>query len=173
MDGEGNALFACEYVMEKEKYIAWGKENAGTPMRLGFTVSWCVFAAITFVVAICCELYVLLPFCVLALYRGLLHWRILTARQYSLLAKRYGTENWVRKISFGEDHIVTAEGNISMNTSFSELTGIEEKGNYIKLRLKNGIAIRLYSDCFVTGTWEECRAFLLQHISCGVHYDFY
>ena len=50
----------------------------------------------------------------------------------------------------------------------SELTEIEEKGSYIKLHLKNGDTIRLYSDCFVKGTREECKAHLLWQDRPGV-----
>lgn len=171
MSGNGDALYVCEYVVDRKKYISWGKDNAVSAVRLAFTVFWCIFAAIEFAVAIFCDLYILLLFCVLFLYRGLLRWRVLATRQYSLLAKTYGTENWVRSVSFGENNIVTAEGNLSLNTSCSELAGIEEKGNYIRLRLKNRTAIRLYSDCFVKGTWEECRAYLLRYISPDTNSD--
>lgn len=171
MAGNEDALFICEYVVDRKKYIAWAKDNASSGVRLGFTVFWCVFAAIVSAIAVYDGFYLLLLLGALFLYRGLAHWRVLAARQYSLLAKRYGTENWVRSISFGEDNIVTAEGNLSLDTSCSELTGIEEKGNYIRLRLKDRTAIRLYSDCFVKGTWEECRAHLRPYISSDTDYD--
>lgn len=160
-------LYECEYVLDRKKYLAWGRENQNSPLKRGFTAFWFIFAAVVFAAAIYYEFYSLFIFCLLALYRGLFHWRLLTARQYSLLARGYGTENWTRRISFGEDNIVMSEGNVSVNTSCSELTEVEEKGNYIKLHLKNGNVIRLYSDCFVKGTWEECKAHLLRQINAN------
>lgn len=154
-------LFECEYVLDKEKYLAWGRESYSAPFTWASTVFlWIIVAALIYYDRIFC----FVGFVTLALYHSLFSWRTLTARQYSLLARKYGTENWTMKISFGEDSIVTSEGNISVSTSYSELTLIEEKGNYIKLHLKNQYAIRLYSDCFVKGTWEECKAHLLRQM---------
>ncbi|MCM1056304.1 MAG: hypothetical protein NC517_01660 [Firmicutes bacterium] len=163
MDEKTDTLFVCEFVLDRKKFLSWGKENTRRAVNRIFQVFWCVFATAAFAAAICWKYYFLLVLCVYSLYRGLFRWRVLTARQYSLLAKNYGTENWVRRISFEEDSIVVAEGNLSQNLPCSELAKIEEAGSYIRLHEKNGTVIRLYSDCFVTGTWEECREHLLSY----------
>ncbi|MGN0401361.1 MAG: hypothetical protein ACI4HQ_03750 [Acetatifactor sp.] len=159
-DDRMNELFECEYVLDKKKYLSWGKENHARSTQRAFSVFWCVFATLTFIYAIYTKLYALVVFGIFALYRGLLRRKVITARQYSVLSKQRGTENWTRKILFCENNIVTEDGNVTVKNQYSEITGIEEKGNYIRLCLNNNTVIRLYSDCFVKGTWDECRKWL-------------
>ena len=106
-----STLFECEYVLDKQKYLSWGKENHARSAQRAFSVFWCIFAALVFLYAVYFKFYVLLFFGIFALYRGLFRWKAITARQYSALAKQRG-------------------------------------------------AIRLYSDCFVTGTWDECKKWM-------------
>ena len=165
MDENTGTRFVCEFVVDRKKFLSWGKENNRRPIKRGFSIFWCIFAIGIFAAAIYCRLYTLFIICIFALYRGLFRWRFLTARQYSLLARQYGSENWTRKISFGDEIITVSDGNtsvLSVQTPCSEVTEIEEKGGSIKLHLKNSAMIRLYTDSFITGTWEECRAHLLR-----------
>lgn len=160
-------LYECEYTLDKKKYLSWGRENNATPGRRGFMILWLIFAAVFFGYAVYTKLYFLLVFFLFALYRSLFRWRVLTARQYSILSKRYGTENWTRKISFSENGIVTTDGNVTVNNLYSEVNRVEEKNGYIKLYLNNNTVIRLYSDCFVTGTWDECRKYIADASKCS------
>ena len=107
-----------------------------------------------------------LVFGIFALYRGLFRWKVITARQYSALAKQHGAVNWTRKISFGENEIVTEDGNVTVTNPYSEITSIEEKDNYIRLFLNNNTVIRLYSDCFTIGTWDECKKWIQEKGAC-------
>lgn len=148
-----STLFECEYVLDKQKYLFW-----------------CVFAALVFAYAVYVKFYAFLVFGIFALYRGLFRWKVITARQYSALAKQHGAENWTRKICFRENDIVTEDGNVTVTNQYSEIIGIEENENYVRLRLNNNTVIRLYSDCFVTGTWDECKKWLQEkgvNETCG------
>lgn len=174
MDGEGNALFACEFTVDKEKFLAWRKRGFFSSKRKQYFLFPLVYAAVLFALMIYMQEYGLLAIaCVAVAYFVLFRRRLIVLKQYDLLAKICGAQNWTRKVSFLENGFVTVNGNTTLNTSYSELSGIKEEANFIQLIQRNGLVIQLYSDCFVTGTWEECRVFLLQHISCGVHYDFY
>lgn len=161
-----NVLFECKYVLDQKKYLSWGKENHARSLHRFFSVFWCVFAVLVFIYAIYAQFYVLLVFGIFALYRGIFRWKVITARQYSALSKQRGAEDWTRKISFGENDIVIEDGNITITNQYSEITGIEEKGNYIRLLLNNNTVIRLYSDCFTTGTWDECKKWIQKKGTC-------
>ena len=166
-----NVLFVCEYVLDQKKYLSWGKENQESSLHRSIKAFWCVFAVLVFIYAIYVQFYVLIVFSIFALYRGMFRWKVITARQYAALSKQRGSENWTRRISFGENHIVTEDGNVTITDQYSEITGIEEKDNYIRLLLNNNTAIRLYSDCFTTGTWSECKKWIQDKneraCSCG------
>ncbi len=161
-----NVLFECEYVLDEKKYLSWGRENHARSAQRAFSVFWCVFATLVFVYAVYVKFYAFLVFGIFALYRGIFRWKVITARQYSALSKQRGTVNWTRKISFGENDIVTEDGNVTVTNQYSEIIGIEEKGNYVRLCLSNNTVIRLYSDCFVTGTWDECKKWIQEKGAC-------
>lgn len=161
-----STLFECEYVLDKQKYLSWGKENHARSAQRAFSVFWCIFAALVFLYAVYFKFYVFLWFGIFALYRGLFRRKVITARQYSILSKQRGAENWTRKICFRENDIVTEDGNVTVTNQYSEIIGIEENENYVRLRLNNNTVIRLYSDCFVTGTWDECKKWIQEKGAC-------
>ena len=161
-----STLFECEYVLDKQKYLSWGKENHARSAQRAFSVFWCIFAALVFLYAVYFKFYVFLWFGIFALYRGLFRRKVITARQYSVLSKQRGAENWTRKICFRENDIVTEDGNVTVTNQYSEIIGIEENENYVRLRLNNNTVIRLYSDCFVTGTWDECKKWIQEKGAC-------
>lgn len=155
-----DVLFQCTFTVDKKRYLSWARENNAYPIRRALTICWCAIAAALLACALYTRWYVLLWFFLFAVYRAFFRYRLLAVRQYSLLSRQYGTENWTRSISFEEGNIVTAEGSLSINTPYTDVTGIAEKDGYIRLLLKNKNVIRLYSDCFTTGTWEECRDYI-------------
>lgn len=174
MDREGNPLFACEFTVDKEKFLAWRKRGFFSSKRKQYFLFPLVYAAVMVALLTYMQEYGLLAIaCVAVAYFVLFRRRLIVLKQYDLLANICGAQNWIRKVSFLENGFVTVNGNTTLNTSYSELSGIKEEDNFIQLIQRNGLVIQLYSDCFVTGTWEECKAFLLQHTSCGAHYDFY
>ena len=139
-----STLFECEYVLDKQKYLSWGKENHARSAQRAFSVFWCIFAALVFLYAVYFKFYVFLWFGIFALYRGLFRRKVITARQYSILSKQRGAENWTRKICFRENDIVTEDGNVTVTNQYSEIIGIEENENYVRLRLNNNTVIRLF-----------------------------
>lgn len=84
--------FQCAFTVDKKKYLFWAKENNAYPARRAFTVLWCVIAAALFACALYTKRYLLLWFFLFAVYRAFFRYRLLAERQYSLLAKHYGTE---------------------------------------------------------------------------------
>lgn len=63
-----------------------------TLFQCAFTVLWCIIAAALFSCALYTKRYLLLWFFLFAVYRAFFRYRLLAERQYSLLAKQYGTE---------------------------------------------------------------------------------
>lgn len=155
------ALFTCEYIVDRQKYLFWAKEADRQPLFRGIAVFWYVFSALIAAAAIYTQLYGLFLLTLFTLYRGLLRRRILAERQYSIRSKQYGTANWSRKISFCESTIVVSEESLTVTLPCSDLKALEEQEKYIRLLMKNKFVIYVYSDCFVRGTWEECREYLL------------
>lgn len=145
-------------------YLSWGKERLLHSPLLAIGIFWCAFAALILAVVLFTRMWLLLWFFLYALYRGLLRQRLLLEKQYRLLANQYHAESWTRKYTLTEEGITLREGNVSIDTSYSEVERIEEKADCLLLHLKDKGCLRLYCDSFVRGTWEECRDYLSNRI---------
>ena len=95
-----------------------------------------------------------------ALYRGIFHNFLIASRQYTLLAKTYGGENWLRTVLFEDGKILLTEGNTSVEYSFSDVIRVRERGDMICLEMSNRSVLRIYRSAFVDGDWDSCRALL-------------
>lgn len=149
-----------EYQVTWKQYRSWVAENMVKGARLVMMIIWCLLAILCLALAVLAgsvtrRLYVVLA--VFSIYRAFFRIFIITRNQYRLLAKSYGGENWTRRIAFEEDDIILTEGNLTVRYDYSDIVGIREKGNKIRLDAADKTVLRLYRDAFVESDWEECK----------------
>lgn len=157
--------YKCSYTLDRRMYFQWGAESRTRASVRVKTALWGVFAGGCLLLGIHNRNSVLLLlyfvfFTLFGMYRGFLRWRVAASRQYSLLAKQYGGENWVRTVSFETDRIVLEEGNFRADYPYEDVLGVTERNGYIRIFLRGDTVLRLYGDRFVRGTWEDCRKWL-------------
>ena len=79
------------------------------------------------------------------------------SKRYKLYSTTFGVSEWVRTIDFLDDEIVCTEHTSVSKFKYSNIEKIKEMNNVVMIFMNNNIAIRLYKDAFVEGTWEECK----------------
>lgn len=150
-----------EYQITWPLFRSWARENACKGRQLLFSIIWAVFAVAVLMINIYSGGVFLYHFLfIFALYCAFLNWIPAAKKQYNALAKLYGSENWTRTITFEDSRIVVQEGETTVKYRYKEILMFREKGNKIWLYASNNSVIRMYRDCFVDSTWEECKDFL-------------
>lgn len=153
-------MFENRYMIDKKRYFEWMKETSFSGKYLGFVIFWAIMAVACVIIAFAGDLligYVMAAYCA---YRAFLHWAVITNNQYRRVTKRFGKKEWERKILFREDGIEVMDDTMSAKFAYKDVSDIVEKGNYIKIIGRKNMMIRLYADCFVDSTWEECREYI-------------
>ena len=158
-----------EFPVTKDLYMSWGKENMWKGSRLRFKILWIVTAILllAFIVLLHIagdgRLYLyaygvsMMLYCI---YRAFFRDIVLNSSQYKRSVKAFGDDSWIRIIEFGEDEIISKDGNVTVRTPYSEIVGMREDGNKIWLDTKKKMVIRLYKDKFVGGDFEKFRKFI-------------
>lgn len=153
-------LYECVYQVTKERYMEWIDEKYPKEVLKKKQIFWCVIA----VLGVACFfllgniLVLILP--ALAIYRAFFYWNKTFKRQYLIFSKKYGGENWQRRINFTSEQILILEGSTSVEYAYSDIKSIEENSTCIKLHMEDGSAIRLYENAFVRGNWGLCKEYL-------------
>lgn len=148
-----------EYKITWKVYRSWGLENALKGAQLVLGIVWVLLALFILVLNIIEGGWFFYYFmCLFCIYRAFFRWLVVTNAQYRTLIKRHNGADWLRVIYFEEDKIRLEDGNISVVYSYPDIVELKEKGNKVWLKASNKTVIRLYKDCFVDSTWEECKA---------------
>ena len=152
-----------QYKITKKEMLSWIKEwrLQGASNIILFAL-WCIsgatgfgaLIAITFFEAhwIFCFLF-LLCLLLFILYAPL----FVLSNRYQTLSKAYGKAEWVRTTNFAEDEIVVADHTSITKFRYENIKKIKEKNTVIIIFFNNNLAIRLYKDTFIEGSWEECK----------------
>lgn len=145
-----------EYKVTEKLFLMWGIENMFSGVRLKFLIFWSILAVVIFILCIIFGwnvfFIIMLAYC---LYRGFLRNFVIAIGQYRNLAKMYGTENWVRTVAFGDENICVYDGNVSVEYSYNDITGIKEKYNKIWLYTNKQAVIRLYKNAFIGCDYKQ------------------
>lgn len=152
-----------EYEVTWKIYKSWAIESMFRGKRLAFMIFWLVLGTIFLFGAITDRIVYLPFFALYCFYRAVFRNLLLAKKQYGVLAKNYGMENWKREISFEENEIILAEGNVRLQFSYEDIRNINEKGDKIWITFKNLTALRLYHSAFVHTDWMECKRHILSH----------
>ena len=97
---------------------------------------------------------------VLATYKLFIGRFVYISKRYKMFAKTYGVDEWLRTIEFLEDEIVLTDHTTINKLQYCNIKKVIEKGNVILILLNDNMALRLYKDAFVEGSWEECKKLL-------------
>ena len=93
----------------------------------------------------------------LAIFKLFIARYVVWSKRYKLYSDTYGVPEWIRTTEFAQDEIILTDHTSVTKLKYENVKKIKEKGNVVMIFLKHGLALRLYKDAFVEGTWEECK----------------
>lgn len=163
-----NTLYECDYKVTKEMYQKWGNEDKNKKIKTIFKIIYIInIFLLLFIIGInlyygfSSYIFLTIILILYLIYRAFFHHKALISKQYKMIAKEYGGENWLRKVVFTDEMIQIADYNSITSYYYKDIDKVIENDTYIKLTLKNKkTKIRFYTDCFVEGNWEECQKYL-------------
>ena len=83
-------------------------------------------------------------------------------KRYKLFCTTYGVTEWMRTTEFLDDEIVLTDHTSISKFRYSNIQTIKEKNNVVMIFMNNNMALRLYKDAFVEGSWKECKERILE-----------
>ena len=101
--------------------------------------------------------YVSILFLLLSVFKLFFSRFFAFSNRYKLLSRTYGVTEWVRTTTFLDDEIVLTDHTSVSKLQYSNIKKIKEKGNVVMIFMNHNIALRLYKNAFVEGSWEECK----------------
>ena len=155
-------LFINKYIVTKNKFMEWGKENAFNKKHIPFVAYWFTFSVACMIFGIITKVWISILLGLFCIYRACIRWIVLANTQYRILSKQRGGVNWIRKIIFNQDGIKVIDSTVSIEYRYEEIIEIKENDSYIKLVANNGTVIRLYTDENNEFNWEECKKRILE-----------
>ena len=160
-----------EYMITRALMRSWAKEYHlhGTANIISF-ILLCILELISVTFLILSIVYALNWLYIyifalgslLAFYKLFVARFVIVANRYKLFSKTYGVSEWMRTTEFLEDEIVLTDHTSVSKLRYENVQRIKENNNVIMIYMNNNTGLRLYKDAFVEGTWEECRARILE-----------
>lgn len=159
-----------EYVVTKDLYMQWFKENQKKGIQLKITIMWLVILAILIIATV---VYVISPlsngpspwillevtFFIYSVYHLFFRRKLQTAALYDKMASQLG-ENWTRTIDFYDDVIVVSDGKFEVQYPYSEIACVKDEGSVVYIETDTKFVIRLYKDKFSAGDFKLFRRFI-------------
>lgn len=155
-----------EYKITKNLIKSWAKEYHlhGTANIVWFIVG-CVLVVIGiagFIFSIMLHLdwlisYLYALITIVAFYKLFFARFVVWSKRYKLYSTTYGVTEWIRTTEFLEDEIVLTDHTSVSKLKYSNIEKIKEKNNIVIIFMNHNMALRLYKDAFVEGSWEECK----------------
>ena len=93
----------------------------------------------------------------LSVYRIFFSRFVVLSQRYKAYSTTYGVSEWMRTIEFLDDEIVLTDHTSVSKFQYSNIEKIKEKNNVVMIFMNHNLALRLYKDAFVEGSWEECK----------------
>jgi len=106
--------------------------------------------------------YLAVLFVLLSVFKLFFSRYITWMRRYGMMAKLYGTSEWLRTTEFNADAILLTEQGSTTAFRYESIKKIKEKKNVAFVIFQNGMGLRLYKDAFTEGSWESCKQLLLE-----------
>ena len=160
-----------EYKITKDLIKSWAKEYHlhGTANIFLFFL-WCVvgivgISGMIFSIVLHTDwmvVYLYALMLIIAVFKLFIQRFIVWPKRYKLYSTTYGVTEWMRTTEFSDDEIVLTDHTSVTKFKYSNIQRIKEKGNVVMIFMNNNMALRLYKDAFVEGSWEECKRILFE-----------
>ena len=155
-----------EYKVTKKLVMSWAKELQlfGAASVILF-VLWIIAGVIglaNLVIAIVLKgawlnIYLGVLLLVFSIYKLFVARFFIWNERYKLYSNVYGVTEWIRATEFTLDEITLTDHTSVTKVRYENIKKIKEKGNTVMIFLTHGLAMRLYKDAFVEGSWDECK----------------
>lgn len=155
-----------EYKITKKEMMSWAKEyHLVGKVNIVLFILWCVVGIIglgeiillSFVGGDWFDWYISILFLSLAVFKLFFSRFLAISQRYKLFSKTYGVSEWIRATEFTDDEIVLYDHNSVSKMKYENIKKIKVKNNLVMIFLNDNLAIRLYKDAFVEGSWDECK----------------
>ena len=160
-----------EYKITKELLRSWAKEyHIHGAANIFLFILWCVvgiigISGLIFSIALHTDwivVYLYALMLVIAVFKLFIQRFIIWSKRYKLYSITYGVTEWMRTTEFLDDEIVLTDHTSVSKFKYSNIQKIKEKNNVVMIFMNNNMALRLYKDAFIEGSWEECKERLLE-----------
>ena len=160
-----------EYKITKDLIKSWAKEyHLHGTANIFLFILWSVvgvigFFGLIFSIAMSLDwkiIYLYALMLILAIFKLFIQRFIVWSKRYKLYSTTYGVTEWMRTTEFLDDEIVLTDHTSVTKFKYSNIQRIKEKGNVVMIFMNNNMALRLYKDAFVEGSWEECKRILFE-----------
>ena len=160
-----------EYKITKDLIKSWAKEyHIHGAANIFLFILWCIvgvigFFGLIFSVAMSLDwkiIYLYALMLIIAIFKLFIQRFIVCSKRYKLYSTTYGVTEWMRTTEFLDDEIVLTDHTSVTKFKYSNIQRIKEKGNVVMIFMNNNMALRLYKDAFVEGSWEECKRILFE-----------
>jgi hypothetical protein len=121
----------------------------GLPFSIAMRLDWII-------------IYIYALVLIIAIFKLFIQRFVVWSNRYKLYSTTYGVAEWIRTTEFLDDEIVVTDHTTVNRLKYSNIKKIKEKGNVVMILLNNNMALRLYKDAFVLGSWEECKKLILE-----------
>lgn len=158
-----------EYKITKDLIRSWAKEyNLHGAANIFLFVLWCAVGIIgllglVFSISMSLDwmiIYLYALILVIAVFKLFIQRFIVWPKRYKLYSTTYGVTEWMRTTEFLDNEIVLTDHTSVSKIKYSNIQRIKEKGNAVLIYMNHNMALRLYKDAFVEGSWEECKKML-------------
>lgn len=99
----------------------------------------------------------------LAVYKLFIQRFVIWSKRYKLYSNTYGVSEWMRTTEFLDDEIILTDHTSISKFKYSNIQRIKENNNVVMIFMNNNMALRLYKEAFVEGSWEECKKLILEN----------
>ena len=163
---ERNLSMKNQYKITKDLMKTWAKEyHLHGAANVILLILWCILG-ISCVVGLILsvllrkgwvDIYIFALFSFVAFFKLFLARFFVWSKRYKLYSTTYGVSEWIRTTEFLDDEIILTDHTSVSKLKYSNIEKIKEKNNVVMIFMNNNMALRLYKDAFVEGSWEECK----------------
>lgn len=155
-----------EYKINKKVMMSWAKEyhlqgrSSITSFILWCIIGICGLAMIiiqSFIGADWVDWYLSILFLFLSVFELFFARFAIWSKRYKIYSTTYGVTEWIRTTEFLDDEIVITDHTSVSKLKYSNIKKIKEKNNTVMIFMNDNMALRLYKNAFVEGSWEECK----------------
>lgn len=160
-----------EYKITKDLIRSWAREyHLHGAANIVLFVFWCVAGVIgilgtIFSIARHADwtvVYLNALIVVIAVFKLFVQRFLAWSKRYKVFSTTYGVTEWMRTIEFLDDEVILTDHTSVSKFKYANIQTIKEKNNAVLILMNHNMALRLYKDAFVEGSWEACKQMILE-----------